>query len=180
MLKTAESLVPLIVFFVLFHLKGIYIATAGLMLSYTCFLLYRFLLGHKIASSEWFVWLAVIIFGAATLYFQNDLFIKWKPTFVFWSLAVVIISTNLASKMNASEWLLQEKVLMDSKYYRILDYLCVIFFIFLGLLNVCVFTYFDSEVWVNFKVFGIMILTLLFAVVISSFVVSNAREINME
>ncbi|MBF12993.1 MAG: hypothetical protein CMF46_01345 [Legionellales bacterium] len=180
MLKTLEAIVPLVIFFAAFHLTDIYRATFYLVISYTAFIIIRSLLGQKIDKSEYLIWMAVVLFGSATVYFRNELFIKWKPTFVFWCFSTAILLTNCYYKQSFSEWLLAGKVSMSKKDYQVIDRLSGLFFLGLGFLNFLIFSYFSNETWVNFKVFGIFTLTTLYALAISVMVVSRADKINTD
>ena len=177
MLQIFESFLPLAAFFILFHLFDIYIATAGLMAVYAVILLIRLFLKKPIKQSDWVMMLSIAVFGSATLYFHDDLYIKWKPTVVFWLFSIGITANLWFSKIYATQWIFQDKITMAASHYRLLDQIMAIYFFLLGGLNIYVFSNYDSQTWVHFKVFGILFLTLVLTVFIGIYISKYAHEI---
>jgi intracellular septation protein len=104
----------------------------------------------------------VAIFGGLTLWLQNDTFIKVKVTLVNLLFGTVLLS-GLAFRKQFLKLILGEALKMDDEGWRILTLRWGLFFFALALLNEIVWRTVSTDLWVNFKVFGILPITLLFA-----------------
>jgi intracellular septation protein len=101
------------------------------------------------------------------LYFHNPIFIKWKPTIVFWIFGLAFILSQFIGKKPLVQRML-EKVLegnanLPPKIWSRLNVAWATFFIILGSVNLFVAYNFTTDVWVNFKVYGIMGILLIFS-----------------
>jgi intracellular septation protein len=118
--------------------------------------------------------LAIIaVFGGATLLLQDETFIKWKPTVLYWLFGVVLAGAALAGR-NLIRLMLSKQMQLPDPVWSRLNLSWIGFFVFMGALNLYVAYNFSTDNWVNFKLFGGMGLMLLFvlaqAVVLSRFV----------
>lgn len=104
----------------------------------------------------------IIVLGGATLLFKNVIFIKLKPTAIYWVLALVFFGSQLFGKQTVIQKMLGSKLNLPSKVWRNLNLSWVMFFIIVGAINLFVVYYFSTDFWVNFKLFGVLGLTLLF------------------
>ncbi len=115
-----------------------------------------------------FTLLMVTILGSATLLFKNEIFIKWKPTVLYWLLALVLLVSHLTCHFRGSTLLLQrlleKQIRLQTTIWQRLNISWILFFAGLGALNLYVVYHFDTSTWVNFKLFGTLGLTLLFVV----------------
>ena len=130
--------------------SGIYFATLVLMVTYSiqCFIFFCF----KQAKKIHYITLGIILVaGFSTLYFKNPLFIKIKPSIVYWGFALFFIANQLIKKENIIKKLLQDQIILDEKRWKILSNSWIIFFIVCGLLNLYVANFFSEEKWVEFK-----------------------------
>ena len=130
--------------------SGIYFATLVLMVTYSiqCFIFFCF----KQAKKIHYITLGIILVaGFSTLYFKNPLFIKIKPSIVYWGFALFFIANQLIRKENIIKKLLQDQIILDEKRWKILSNSWIIFFIVCGLLNLYVANFFPEEKWVEFK-----------------------------
>lgn len=106
----------------------------------------------------------VLVFGGLTLYLNNDLFIKLKPTLVNLLFASVLFTAHFMRR-NVLKHLLGTVIMLDEAGWRILALRWACFFVVLAVLNEAVWRSLTTDAWVNFKVFGILPLTLLFSAV---------------
>ncbi len=104
----------------------------------------------------------VVVFGGATLVLQDEMFIKWKPTVVNWLFAAAFLGSEVIGERNVVERLMGESLELARPIWRRLNLAWVAFFFAMGLLNLYVVYNFDTETWVNFKLFGLMGLMLVF------------------
>lgn len=100
--------------------------------------------------------------GTFTLIFHKAIFIKWKPTIVYWIFAVVLLGSNFIRKHSLIHRMLKEKIELPSKIWSRLNLSWTLFFLLLGILNLVVVYHYDTNTWVNFKLFGTLGLMLVF------------------
>lgn len=166
MKKFLFDLFPLILFFVAYRLADIYVATAVAIAAAVLQILWIKLTRKPIETMHWVNFAVIVFFGGATLWLQNEAFIKWKPTVLYWLFgAVLLISKYLLGK-NLMQKLLGTKVSMPDLAWNKLNLSWALFFMVAGALNLFVaFSgLFTESQWVNFKVFGLMALLIVFVI----------------
>ena len=114
----------------------------------------------------------VLVFGGLTLWLNDDLFIKIKPTLVNLLLAAVLFIGH-AMRRNVMKHVLGTVLNLDDEGWRTLGLRWAFFFLLLAGLNEAVWRTLSTDDWVNFKVFGIMPLTLLFSMVQAPFIMRH-------
>jgi len=105
----------------------------------------------------------IIILGGATLALQDETFIKWKPTVLYWAFATVLLLSNMIFRKNLIKAMMGSKMEMADPLWNKVNLSWAGFFLFMGCLNLYVAFNFDTDMWVNFKLFGGMGLLLVFA-----------------
>ncbi|MCB4361457.1 septation protein A [Quatrionicoccus australiensis] len=118
----------------------------------------------KVDKMLWVSLALVSIFGSLTLIFQNEAFIKWKPTILYWVFAGSIAFSSFILKKNAIKAMLGEQLTLPESVWNRLSLSWVAFFLFMGCLNLFVAFNFSTDTWVNFKLFGGMGLLFVFIV----------------
>jgi intracellular septation protein len=111
----------------------------------------------------WVTFFLVTLLGGATIFFHDPRFIQWKPTAVYWFMALALWIARLSGR-NLMELTLRHHVQLPPRKWRSLSDAWSGFFLFLGALNWWVASHFSEAVWVQFKLFGTLGLTLLFVV----------------
>jgi intracellular septation protein len=104
----------------------------------------------------------VVVFGGLTLVFQDETFIKWKPTILYWVFAGSLAFAALVLRKNPVRAMLGEQLTLPDAVWTRVNFSWVAFFLFMGALNLFVAFNFPTDTWVNFKLFGGMGLLLLF------------------
>ena len=89
MKKLLFDFFPLILFFVALKFGDIYLATWAAMGAAVAQILWLKTTGKKIEISTWLSLVVIVLFGGATIYLQNEAFIKWKPTVLYWIFALI-------------------------------------------------------------------------------------------
>ena len=163
-MKLFAEFLPLLLFFAAFKLYDIFVATAVLMVTSVLQLLIIKLKGNKPTQMQIYSTVAILGFGALTLYFRDAQFVKIKVTVINWLFAGAFLSSHYLGKQTFIERLF-ETLHLPGKISRRLNAAYAVFFFFLGALNLFIFMHFSTDVWVNFKVWGLMGLTLLFMMV---------------
>jgi len=155
---------PILLFFIAYKLEGIFIATAvAIAASFLQVGLYW--LKHRRFETSHLVTLVLIaVFGGLTLFLQDEAFIKWKPTVINWLFAAVFIGSQYIGKKTIVERMMGTSLTLPDFVWVRLNASWAIFFVALGFANWYVMANFDTDTWVNFKMFGMMGLTLVFLV----------------
>ena len=104
----------------------------------------------------------VVVFGGLTLAFQNESFIKWKPTILYWVFAGSMAFSALLLKKNPIKAMLGEQLTLPEPVWGKLNLAWIAFFAVMGVLNLVIAFNFPTDTWVNFKLFGGMGLMLVF------------------
>ena len=103
----------------------------------------------------------VLLFGGLTIYFDNDVFFKMKPTIINVLFAVILYGGILINKP-LLKYLLGAALKLEEAGWKILTQRWIGFFIALAVLNEIVWRTQSTDIWVNFKVFGILPITFIF------------------
>ena len=118
--------------------------------------------GQKVDTMLWVSLAVVAVFGGATVWFQNETFIKWKPSVLYWLMGGALALTQVFARRSLLRTLLGEQLTLPDPVWRRLNLMWVAFFAFMGVLNLVVAYHFPTEIWVDFKLFGGIGLMLLF------------------
>jgi len=166
MKKLLFDFFPLVLFFAAFRLADLYVATAVAMLAAVAQLLWLKLRGAKIEPMHWINLSVIVVFGGATLLLQNEAFIKWKPTVLYWIFALVLLGAQTIFKRNPMEKLMGAQIQLPAAVWTRVNLVWAGFFVASGALNLYVaFSgHFTDAQWVNFKVFGLMALLIVFVI----------------
>lgn len=177
-MKQLAELVPVLIFFLVYQMggqamsiadwhyqfDGIYSATLALMIATALqVLLTRLATGH-VESRLWILLAVVVVFGSATVLLRNQLFIQWKPTIFNWGLAITFIATQWLSGKSAMERLLGAQMGLPDAAWRRLNLLWVANFLLVGALNLVVVYNFSEAAWVRYKLYSMVVFTLLLSV----------------
>lgn len=138
------------------------LATVVVIVATLAQVLYLKLRGRRVDTMLWVSLGLVVVLGGATVYFQNENFIKWKPSALYWAMGSALWLWPLITGRNLLKVLLGEQIQLPSKVWHRLNFAWVAFFGTMGLLNLWVAYSFSTDTWVNFKLFGGIGLMLLF------------------
>ena len=161
-MKFFFDLFPVILFFITFKFAGIFAATGIAIAATFAQIAWVWLRHRKVDTMLWVSLVIVTVFGGATLLLQDETFIKWKPTILYWLFAIVILVSNRFMKKNLVKAMMGQQVELPAAMWQRLNLWWILFFSAMGGLNLIVAYQFDTDTWVNFKLFGGMGLMLLF------------------
>ncbi|MGY8866353.1 MAG: septation protein A, partial [Methylophagaceae bacterium] len=147
-----------------YDIKGIYIATAVMIVATIFQNAYNWFRYGKLENSHLITLIFVVILGGATLWLQNPNFIMWKPTVVNWLFAAGFLGAQLFTQQSLLERIMSEHIKLPGFIWTRLNFAWVIFFILSGVANLYVAFNYDEATWVNFKLFGLLGLTILFII----------------
>lgn len=159
------ELIPLVGFFIAYKAYDIYMGVIVLMVLMALQLVVHRAQKKAITNMQWVSFILVVLFGGITLAFRNEIFIKWKPTVLNWGFAAAFLMSHFIGRQNFTERLMSAaKISAPKQVWNRLNIAWIIFFIISGGLNIGVAYLFSTDVWVNFKLFGLFGLTFLFAI----------------
>lgn len=154
----------IIAFFISYKVWGLFVATAVIMGGCLLQLLY-----HRWHDGKWdktSLYLAIVIWvlGAFTLALHEGVFIKWKPTIIYWVIAGTCFFSHLLKKTPLLQKLLGTKITLPNYAWNKLNLAWAWFFLILGAINIYVLYSFSTDVWVYFKLIGCVGLTIIFLI----------------
>ena len=152
---------PLAVFFIFYTRSGLQASILPLMVATVIAVLFSYILEKKIPIMPTVGAGIVLLFGGLTIYFDNDIFFKMKPTIINVLFAIILYGGILLNKP-LLKYLLGAALKLEEAGWKILTQLWIGFFIALAVLNETVWRTQSTDVWVNFKVFGILPITFIF------------------
>lgn len=161
-MKLLFDLFPVILFFVTFKFAGVFTATAASMvatLAQVAWVKYRH---GKVDTMLWVSFGIITVFGGATLLLHNETFIKWKPTVLYWSFSSALLLAPVLFKKNLMRALLEDKLPLPDSTWANVNLAWGLFFAVLGAINLFVAFNFPTDIWVDFKLFGVTGLIFLF------------------
>lgn len=162
LLKLAVEIGPLLIFFLVNARAGIFAGTASFMITTPIALIASRLLFGRVAIMPLVSGFFILVFGALTLWLQDELFIKMKPT-ILNGLFAIVLFTGLATGRSLLKYVFGEIFFITDEGWRKLTFRWACFFLALAVLNEIVWRAWSTDAWVAFKVFGIMPLTMAFA-----------------
>lgn len=204
-MKLLFDLFPVILFFVVYKLGGAYPAEAGQVaaawlgpliasgkvtseqapillatavaivasLAQVGWLLAR---GKKVEPMLWLSLAVIVVFGGATIWLNDETFIKWKPTILYLLFAAILAAGQLLWQRNFIRTLLGKQIDLPDPVWEKLLWIWAGFFALLAAANMFVAYRFSTDTWVNFKLFGLMGLTLAFVVGVGLWLSQHIRE----
>ena len=131
--------------------------------------------GKKVEVMLWLSLAIVTIFGGLTLWLHNPVFIKWKPTILYWIFAA-ILTYGIASRRNFIKLLIGSQIELGEAVWANLQKGWAVFFAVVGCVNLGVAYAFSTEAWVNFKLFGILGLTFAFTLAMGFYIAKSSPE----
>ncbi|WP_313159585.1 septation protein A [Mixta calida] len=161
-MKQLLDFLPLVVFFIFYKLYDIYIASGALIAATGLALVASWVLYPKLEKMTIFTFVLVAVFGTLTLVFHNDEFIKWKVTVIYTLFAVALLFSQFFMEKPLIQSMLGKELQLPQHAWRKLNIAWALFFLACGLANIYVAFWMPQAFWVNFKVFGLTGLTLLF------------------
>ncbi|NNA07799.1 septation protein A [Pseudomonas lundensis] len=176
-MKQFIDFIPLLLFFIVYKIEpriveiaghsltfgGIFSATAMLIASSVVVYGILFFKQRKLEKSQWLTLIACLVFGSLTLAFHSETFLKWKAPVVNWLFALVFAGSHFIGNTLLIKRVMGHALTLPDGVWTRLNLAWIAFFVFCGAANLFVAFTFQS-IWVDFKVFGSLGLTVLFLV----------------
>ncbi|WP_373974494.1 septation protein A [Chitinibacter sp. SCUT-21] len=164
-MKFLFDLFPILLFFGAYsYTNDIFLATGVAIGATVLQVVYSWVRHRHVDNMLWISLVLITVMGGLTLIFHNKQFIMWKPTILYWLFTVVLIGAWHIKKNNLIEKLMGASITLPRPIWTKLLYAWALFFLAMGALNIYVFHSFSEALWVKFKVFGTLVLTLAFVV----------------
>ena len=156
------EMLPLIAFFAVYYFtKNIFIATGVCIVASWLQVGFLYLKYKKVSKNTLLSCVLITVFGGLTVALHNKTFIMLKPSLLYWIMGVSMLVGQVMGK-NGVKILLKEQIQLRDKDWAFLNLAWVSFFIIMGFLNLYIALTFSEYLWVKFKVFGGLLLMLLF------------------
>lgn len=190
-MKLFFDFLPIVLFFVAYkfgggeynfngeviQVDGIYAATAVMIVATLFQVSYTWLRHRKVERAHLITLVLVVLLGGLTLWLQNPDFIKWKPTAVNWLFALVFIGAYLFTDKSLLERMMAQHIQLPNKVWSRLNMAWILFFVGSGVANLYVAFNYDEATWVNFKLFGMLGITIVFIIAQSLYLARHATEV---
>jgi len=163
-MKLLFDMFPVILFFVAYKAADIFVATGVAIVASVAQIAWLKLRRHPVENMQWVSLGIIVVFGGMTLLFHDETFIKWKPTVLYALFAAALLVGRYAMGRNLIRAMMGKQVRLPEPVWDRLNIAWVLFFVLLGALNLVFAFRFSTDVWVNFKLFGSLGLTVLFVV----------------
>ena len=175
-MKLLLDFFPIILFFVAYKVWGIYAATGVAIAATVVQLAYMRIKTGKTEPMQWVSLAIIVVFGGATLLAHNENFIKWKPTVLYWVMGAVLLIGQLVFNKNFIRTLMGTQIQLPDPVWKNLNWGWTGFFAVMGALNLWVAFNFDTDTWVNFKLFGGMGLMIVFVIAQAIYLSRHVKE----
>jgi intracellular septation protein len=131
---------------------------------------------QKVHGTLWVALAVITVLGGATVYFQNETFIKWKPTILYWAIALAFFVSNTFFHRNLMRISMEEQLKLPDPVWDKLNLSWIVFFVVQGLLNLYVAWNYSTSTWASYKLFGGIGLTFAFIVIQTVFLSKYIEE----
>jgi len=177
-MKLLYDFFPIVVFFIIFKLYGIYAATfAAIVVSVIQVAVYWFK-HRKFEKMQLVTLVLIVVLGGATLIFHDPMFIKWKVSVVNWAFAIAFLGSQWFGKKNLAQRMLEEKIALPEKVWGKLNLSWGLYFAIIGFVNVIAIYTLSTNAWVNFKLFGVLGLTVVFVIAQAIFLSRHLKNLS--
>ncbi len=163
-MKVLFEFFPILIFFVAYKVYDIYVATATAIAAAVVQVLVSRLRNGRWEKVQLLTLALIAVFGGATLLLQDEVYIKWKPTVLNGLFALAFLGSQFIGDKNFAERMMGKQIQLEAALWTRINLSWVGFFVFCGLANWFVMRHYDTATWVNFKLFGLLGLTLAFII----------------
>lgn len=161
---------PVLIFYIVFkyfkaehgEIQAMIYATASLMVATLVQVAINWFMHKKVEKMHIAVLVLAMVFGGATIYFQEPVYLIWKVTLANWLFAAVFLGSHFIGKTPLVKRMMQHAISLPEPVWTRLSYMWISFFIVLGGINLAVAFNVSFDAWTDFKMFGMIGITLLF------------------
>ncbi|WAK00275.1 septation protein A [Methylobacter sp. YRD-M1] len=167
---------PIILFFIAFKLYDIYVATAVVIVATVIQVAYTWFKHRKVETMQWITLALILVMGGATIYLQDEQFIKWKLSIIEWLFGLAFLGSQFIGKKPFVERMMSGSLTLPAVVWKRLNIMWAGFFISVGFINLYVMYNYNTDDWVTFKTFGVPGLMIIFILVQMIFIYKYIPE----
>jgi intracellular septation protein len=175
-MKLLFDFFPILLFFLGYKFYGIYVATIIAMIASLLQVGFFWLKHRRIEIMHAITLVLILILGTATIFSHNAIFIKWKPTAIYWVFALLFFGSQFIGNKPFIQRLMGDKITLPQNIWQKLNLSWALFFSSMGGVNIFVAYKFSTEIWVNFKLFGTLGGTLIFGILQSIYMAKYLKN----
>ena len=153
-MKLLLDFLPILLFFGAYKLQGIYVATAVLMAATVAQMGIIYVIDKKLTTMHKATLALILVFGALTLFLQDERFIKWKPTVLYTAMAIALAVALWVFHRNFLKMMLGSQLSLPDGVWHRLTIAWIGYCLFMAAINGYVAAYFSTDAWANFKLWG--------------------------
>ena len=160
---------PVLAFFIAYYIpddlsQRMYLATAVAIVAVIIQVSVYWLIHRRFEKMHLITLVIILVLGGATLITQDKRFFMWKPTAVNWLFAIAFLVSQFIGKKPLVQRMMDHAISVPAHVWNTLNWSWIVFFIFMGSVNLYIAFNFAENIWVNFKLFGILGMTFIFAI----------------
>jgi len=164
-MKLLLDFLPIIIFFAVYKsTDDIILATAILIPATMLQMAWTWWRTHTIEKMQLVTLGLVVVLGGATVLLQDKTFIQWKPSVVNWLFGLAFLGSQFIGSKPIVQRIMESNISLPAPIWRNLNVAWTVFFMLMGVINLIVVYTMTEEAWVNFKLFGMLGLTLVFII----------------
>lgn len=133
--------------------------------------------GKKPEPMLWISLAVIVVFGSLTIWLQNEMFIKWKPSILYWIFGGILTFAQVTGRNYIRKLLSTAEIQLPDSAWSTLQKAWIGFFSVVGAINLIVAYTCSTDTWVNFKLFGLMGLTLIFTIGMGFWIAKNSPSL---
>ena len=155
---------------------GVFLATVVAILATLAQIVWTWLRHRKVDTMLWLSFALITVFGGATLFLQDENFIKWKPTVLYWLFALALGLGPVLFERNFIRMMMQKQLSLPDPVWLRLNLAWAGFFTVMGAANLMVAFNYSTDTWVDFKMFGTLGMMLVFIVLQGVYLARHIQE----
>lgn len=167
---------PLIAFGVAYFMYDIYVATGVLMVALIVLVAGTWLIKRRVSNMHLVTLVLAVVFGGLTLAVHDPLFIKVKPSVLYVAFALALAASAFIGRKTLVQRALESQITVPVPIWRRVTFMATGFFLLMAVLNLAVAFSFSETVWVNFKLFGVTALSLVFMIGVGFYLSPHIQE----
>ncbi|MDH5191769.1 MAG: septation protein A [Gammaproteobacteria bacterium] len=175
-MKFLYDFFPILLFFIAYKTHDIYVATGVAIAASFVQVGYYWWKHRRFENMHLITLVLLTVFGGLTIFLHDEMFIKWKPTIVNWLFAMVFLGSHWIGEKTIVERMMSKNITLAIPLWTRLNMSWVLFFVAMGVINLYVVYYYDTDTWVNFKLFGMMGLTFAFVILQAIFLSKHIQQ----
>ncbi len=169
-MKQLFEFIPILLFFIAYKFYDIYVATAVVIMATIIQVAITWFKYRKVETMQWITLGLIVVMGGATLYLQDEQFIKWKLTIIEWLFGLAFLGSQFIGEKTFVERMMGKALTLPKAIWKRLNIAWSSFFISVGGINIYVMQNYNTDDWVTFKTFGVPVLMVCFIIIQMAFI----------